>query len=498
MTARVSNDDRDVVPRWRSVRRTIAAGEFQQLVTPRDLLDHHQGDYDEHEQEWLRAPSTTTAAEVVSAARIIGLPVPSEAADLLQAAGETRSLRALGGGYHPDPSVADDPEIGDFKPDEYFRARIRHEKAALTRDPRNALRWADLARAYTALGQFGAAEHALRVARILAPSSRYLLRAAARFYVHVRDAERAFRLLRDSPRTIQDPWLMAAYLSVANNGGLTVRSLKPARRIVEDDNFRPIERSELISEVATFDLRAGVDRRARDLFNRSLIQPTDNSLAQVEWASHRMVNLDVSFERVDVPYPAEALARAASQGGQWTEALAQSLRWLSDQPFDVEAAVHGSYVAATGLEDYTTSVEVADRGLRARSDDVTLLNNRAFALIELGRTEEAQQSLSRAAVTTAKQEDRIALTATHGLLAFRVGDYETGRALYGRAIELARRNTKRSQESMARAMLAREELRAGNVEDAAGLLRALRHLAQSVDDAGFRQVLSRLEKKIGL
>jgi tetratricopeptide (TPR) repeat protein len=308
----------------------------------------------------------------------------------------------------------------------------------------------------------------------------------------------AFHLLQGSPRTDEDPWLMAALLSVAHNGGITVSSLRPARRIIENGRYLPIERAELVSEVATFDLRAGTDRRARQLFNLSLATPTDNSLAQAEWASHRLANLSVSLSDVNVPYAAEAHARSAAQEGKWADALVEAVRWQRDQPFDAEAATFASYVASTGVEDFVVGERTAEAGLRARPDDPALLNNLAYAQIHLHKLKEAAETLKRAPGSLSDSNDAIALKATNGLLAFRLGEIDRGRSLYTEAIETAKRARQRAVESMARAMLASEELRAGLVEDIDALLRAVSAVAEGVDDPGVQVVLRRLELAAGM
>jgi tetratricopeptide (TPR) repeat protein len=287
---------------------------------------------------------------------------------------------------------------------------------------------------------------------------------------------------------------MAASLSVAATGGLPIRGTRAARRIIDRANFRPIELSELESELGTLELGVGADRKARVLFERSLTSPTDNSLAQGAWASYRLPSLDVRIDTLDVPFADEAMSRSALHDGDWNAALDHSIQWLDDQPFDSQAATHASYIAAVGLDDWPTSKLLAEMGLRANPSDPTLLNNMAYALIEMGELDDAEELLRRGRQRGGEDMERVALNATAGLLYFRRGDAAEGRRLYGLAIDRARRAGENDREAMAQAMLLREEILLG-IEDVQGSLEAVLRLGTRIQDRG---VLRTMERSLGL
>lgn len=484
-----ANTERDVLPRWRSVRRTAEAGEFQSLRDRLPLEPDHEDEIDEFESRWREVGTDVAAGEFVAAATVAG--EPERAAEAAKVLTESRRLPFMA-------TLADSGANARSRrrsPDssrEFFHGRIAQEKRRLRNDPRNAVTWADLARRYTVLGQFEQAAHALEIALALAPDSRYMLRIASRFYVHIGEPERAFSLLNDSARTREDPWLAAAHLSVASVANLPVGSLRQARRIAENTDFLEIERSELESELGTLDLRAGSDRKARKLFRSSLVAPTDNSLAQVEWASHKLSAFDVPLEEIDIPFADEARARAATQAGRWEAALGDALNWIDDQQFDPRATTHGSYIAAVGLQDYQTCTHLAEIGLRANPDDVTLANNLAFAQIHLGDFESAADTLGAISDTGTEPGEETAVLATRGLLAFRTGAVEEGRRLYAEAIASAARRKARRQEAMARAMLLTEELRAVPQAVSAEMIAEVQRLAESSKDAGALACAARL------
>ncbi len=491
MTAATTDSDRDVVPRWRSVRRTAEAGEFQRLAEPRPLADSHIFELERFERTWRAAPSDVSASEFLGAAIVAGdSDRATDATKALDKGGKSSGLVGILTTFEdslPEPSAT-----VDFPETEFFYKRISALREHLRRDPRDPIAWADLGRRYTSLGQFHQAEQSLNIARALAPESRYLLRVASKFLVHIGRPDDAYKMLRASARTRRDPWLMAAVLATASIAEMPIRDIKVAKRIAEDANFRPIERSELTSELATLELRGGADRRARQAFRRTLQSPTDNALAQVQWASRRISNLEVPLAELQIPFAAEANARAAADEGRWSDALGFILDWLDDQPFETDAAILGSYAASVGMNDWTTATQIARMGLRAKPGDLTLLNNLAYALTECGLFGDAATILDGVSADGETAESA-AMIATRGLLAFRTGIADEGRTLYAQAIEMAIRTSNKHLEAMARVMLLREELTHGWVPDIDGHLAAVSLLLTGNPDPGVQTILRRID-----
>ena len=186
-----------------------------------------------------------------------------------------------------------------------------------------------------------------------------------------------------------------------------------------------------------------------------------------------------------MPFISEAWAISASQEGRWEDAIQHSGEWLDDQPFDIRAAVHASYISAIGLEKWAESASYAEIGLRSRPGHPLLTNNLAYALIEKGDLEEAKRVLTSIDITDHKDGDRVALLATKGLLAFRAGDEASGKSLYQSAIDLSRRIRDQRQEAMARAMLLRELLSHHfDASDVSPLVVSLHELLPRISDKG--------------
>ena len=319
MTLFYAETERRIVPRWRDFSQTVSNGHLvalqpqtQELAGVEELLNHRL-------EDWQVNKTISFASELVGAAFVAGREhVAEEAAQFLlsnptkvSAPALELASRVVRPGWMEDLASNDLPvsieEIGEVEP----RMAVHATRLRLIDEPRNALAYVDMARQYTILGFYRQAERVLRMALYLAPDNRFVLRCVARFCVHVGDPDQGLRVLRKSSATLGNPWLLAAEIAVAMVAGRAPRHIRIARRIIGADDYAPLHISELSCAVATLELASGNARAARRLFRRSLVEPTDNSVAQVDWATRRMSGFSVDQEILTVPRSYEARALAA-------------------------------------------------------------------------------------------------------------------------------------------------------------------------------------------
>jgi Tfp pilus assembly protein PilF len=462
MTASNILPDRAVVPRWRSMATTTALGELNGLEEGRVQTEEEGRELAQARLEWLANRTVTFAAEFASASLVLRQPADAlEAAEFLMSNSENASPAALSIAREVlvsgSPRYENDPDVHEAEPGMAAK-EVRFLRGRLRREPRNAVAWTDLARAHAVLGKHEKSESAMKVALALAPENRFVLRAAARLFVTRGDAGRAHWLLSGSPAARVDPWLSAAEIAVASIDGRPPRMVRAARQMIESGHFPPHHLTELESALATLELWGGQKRRARKLFEASLEAPNDNSLAQAEWASHHLAGLDLSPYALDEPYAYEARARSEFEVGEWKDAVNEAWSWHYDQPFVSDASVFGSYAAAVGLMDFEEAARLARAGLLSNPGDNRLLNNLAYALLEMDRVGEATERLGQVRHDKLDRQEAVADMATRGLLAYKVGDFDRGRELYQGAIAVAEREGWKDLAAMASLILARQEL----------------------------------------
>ena len=320
---------------------------------------------------------------------------------------------------------------------ETLYARVRQLKRRTRRQPRDAIRWMDLARIYVVLGQSHSASRCVAIATGLAPNNRFILRSACRFWLRFDNPDRAHDLLRRAPMTREDPWLVAAELALADLSGQQSRMLRRARKMLEERRWHPMHLSELSAEVGTMEANAGNMKKAKKRFRDAVIAPTDNTVAQISWLIQKKneqlhdINIEMSHA---IKNAFEARARMEYGSGRWRKAIEEIKKWNADEPFARQPCMMGSHIAAVALEDYSECKKLADIGLRSNSNNFTLLNNLAFAYLKMNQMAQATILLKKIRKKKLNEREEVVFLATSGLCAYRSDNAEAGRVLYEEAI----------------------------------------------------------------
>lgn len=463
MTATRGLDERFVVPRWRTFATTLSVGE---LAVPRrvDEVAPPESDQDALDLDlFVSDPGLHLAGDLLGrtlhgagdAAQ--ALPIAEYVLEHGESSEELRRLamavRATAAG-EPVPLHASFEVVSGAN----ARTIIRAARASLRRNPRNPVRWMDLALAQTNTGELDKARRSIQTALALAPANRFVLRAASRFFVHVNDPERAQAVVFPTARNLHDPWLLAAEIAASDVVGSASRLIVAARRGLRAGDFAPAQASELACAIASHEFEAGQDKSAKKLLGQALVQPTENAVAQAEFEARRgRFTLPEHLLAHEGSFEARAIAFGSRS--QWKEAVGDAKKWQQDQSFASDPAMYLSYVASVCLEDYVVAAEAAKTGLTANPGSAMLANNYAFSLVNLGRVEDAAAVLDQYPSTAQEKSDRAVWTATMGLIAFRQGDSARGRELYRDAFATAAEAGLRDQAAFAAAFWAREEVR---------------------------------------
>jgi len=501
MTAGLKSVERRIIPRW---RLSPQAGDPRELgsLRPPKVAPEFDVRFDEKLREWMETPTLYTAAEIVSAA--VAAPPRSEAAakEVLRAAKlvkESLDVRLRLGHSVADRFLQDDlPDAPEAPPGRCFDVQretiyvaIQMIRARLHREPRNVLLWVDLARRYTDLGQINQALRSMDIALKLAPENRFVVRAAIRLVLHAGDPKYAHQLARRSPLAAADPWIIAAEVSTASIAEVSPRLTKAGERMLKAESFDPIHLTELAGVLGTEELNSGNVRRARQLFRQALIDPTENSAAQVEWVAHQENAIRVEPEQIENPGFYEARAWEHYYAGNWKECVREACLWAKDQFFSTWPVALASYVSATFLEDYELSNVILEMGLIANPRDPLLLNNRTYALACAGRLDEAEKTFSQIDRKDPAGLNDTTYVATKGLLLYRRNEPEAGAFHYLRAIDLAQGPKNRKLRARATLFFAREELRSKS-PTAAKAVELAEKASEGINDADVREILARL------
>lgn len=437
--------DRRVIPNWRSLRDTVSNGELEYPSN-----EHIAFNLEEYEHDWSREHSLLYASELVSAAVANGIRHNSVAKDaaefvLNQDGKTTESQRTVALSLLAEDNDRVFPKC-NHEIDELLMntgeiyAKIGYLKSIIRKYPFSPINYVEVARFYTMIGQTNQAIKMMNIALGLDSENRFISRSAARLFVHVEDLDLAHYVLRKNKQVAFDPWLMASEISVNLLRERSSSLIKKGVALINSGDFSPFSLSELSSSLGTLEFVKGTQKRSKLFFEKSLISPNDNSLAQAEWAKANKLSLHFDktvCEKVNMSYEANALY--AYQKDKYEDALKASIRWLNDMPYSKNPIFVGANISYTFLKDYKTAAKILKRGLEANPNEPAFMNNLAYTYALDGKLVEANEIIQKAnKVADIDERTQICLSATRGLIAYREKRIEEGRALYMEAIKAAK------------------------------------------------------------
>ena len=455
------NNKRRLLPRWRKSKISIELGETAS-VQKKSLMPLTDSDrFVSKVSNWKENKTIEAAVDLVSSALIIDHQEdPIDAIDaaeylILKQTPSTEVVKNIANSFLGNP-IGNNADINTVD----TREEIRELRSGLIESPRNALKWVDLSRAYITQGLDKKAERAMDIAYRLNPDNRFVLRSASRLLVHIGKPDKAHYILTKSQSSKFDPWIMSAEISVADIVGITSKSLKKAKQIIKSKSYSNLFTSELSSALGTILINNGDVKNSKKMFKESVIQPTDNSVAQIEWASQQLGNLGIHSENFDIPYLFEADALRNRFDDNWSDVINSCKQWLMDEPYSTRPAILGSYVAAVVQEDYEMCEKFSKEGLRSNPNDLILLNNQVVASINMNKLILAEQYLDQILYRSLPEIYEPMILATHGLLLFRKKLINEGREKYNEAIESATKLKSIDTVALAVLHLTKEEIMA--------------------------------------
>jgi tetratricopeptide (TPR) repeat protein len=334
--------------------------------------------------------------------------------------------------------------------------KIKKFKSHVIKYPTDAITWLELGYYYNVLNQMDKASKCIDIAVSLGPDNRYILRSAARFYLHINKIDRSLYILRRSAALNYDPWLVSSEISIAEAFQLPAKTKKVGINIVNSNDFSPIHTSELAGTLGTLEINHGGIKKAKKLFKKALEMPTENTVAQAEWIStQHHENFIESPSSLATLFEANAIKLFREKN--YLKTVEAIEKWFEYEPYRATPAIKGSYVASIALQDDYKAIQILEKAINNHRDNFTLKNNLAFSLASLNKLEEAINIITSIKKNQLNEPDKSILVATQGLLEFRGGRHDKGRLLYKSAIEFFK--DVGDEQSQARALLiwAREE-----------------------------------------
>lgn len=430
--------DRLLLPRWlNSNSAAVSLGNRQHHPTlPQN--SERQFHYLCLEREWQRSLEIYHAVDFVSSAVMYGdwfNPAAVQAAKYI-----VQSERAGSSQISMAESFlrADCIELPDIlvNDEEEADKAVRRIRAHLSKNSMDALAWLDISYYYAILSQTDASLKAMLVASELASKTPFIVRSAARAFLHFGDEAKSLELLRRSCQETGD-------LSFAVSEVVIAQQCKVGSRFEDKifKNFKSpsgrLRRSPVWSEIgvtiATKESLWGAHKKAKKSLS-SVVRhiSSENVLAQVEWLSARE-NFPVQ-NKPEFYGDYEADAISAYNQGKMDVAVKHCVNWARFQPFSSAPGMHGSYVASVALADFELAERLSSYAHRFSKDEFLSINNYAFSLAANDKVDKAFHVISETNPEVLDVKDRLTYMATLGFLQYKTGDFEGGRESYIKAL----------------------------------------------------------------
>ncbi len=441
MADQFTNKKRQLIPDWRLSRNRSIAKEISQSELEREPNEDVGSTLENLKIDFKNSVTLYHAGDLLSHALVIGESdgtILNAAQFVLKSPESNPTIRSIAlSVIHPEKpvdSIFAIPDLSISLHKKNVANQIRLARKSLNSSSYSPLTWLDLSFLYSSIGLPKRAKNAISVALGLAPANTQVLRSASRFFMHLDEPERALYLLRGEARSKKDPRLASVEIAISSRMSIEPKLLSHGRRLIKSGMFSNFKLSELQSAIGTMELESGNHKKSKRLLKDSLQDPTDNTVAQAAWLStNHLIQLPQLSEIIPIT-GFEAAAYYHADENNWDTAYEMSLEWALVQPYSAAPFVFGTFAAGLGLNNPSQALQLAEIGLAANKNNISLLNNFAYFLILNGQLSNAKSVLDRKILRSENASSHTSLIATRGLFHFRMGDPELGRMYYEKAL----------------------------------------------------------------
>lgn len=431
-------------PKWRALASTppselVSAGHVlpdQELALVR--ADRMHALY----KRWQETPSIDNALELLDCSSFISgkYLFYGPAAQVINSSEVTKTSKFVAHQVVRPDSNSLMPTYDFSSKDNIYRA-IGANRQRLHTETRNSLLHSEQARLYAVIDEVDAAEHSFNMALAISPNNRHILRSFSRFMVHVRRPELALQRLRRSDAITNDPWLQAAEIAISEHHGVGSQVARVATKNLDALRVRPEHTSELATALATLELSVGNQKKIKKRLKQSLLQPSDNALAQATWLEGQEPEyFDEELSNLLLPMvqnSKEARTYTALRGRKWEEAVQSYADWQREESFSSHIAIEGSFYAVLFAKNYKAAVSICMSGLIANNTSHALLNNLCYAQRHIGCIDDAEITMKKLKSVHTPWKYSPFYLATDGMLYFAFGNHDAGRMRYQEALQIA-------------------------------------------------------------
>lgn len=166
----------------------------------------------------------------------------------------------------------------------------------------------------------------------------------------------------------------------------------------------------------------------------ALIDPNENSLAQVEWCG-RDYFANISRHHTEVQSPFEANTWHHYFKKEFKHSLIYCKQWANFQPLSSGPIIQASYIALTCLNKSDEAIKMFNDAPPIVQTNFVVKNNYIVALLSQNRVKDAFAIFNSIKHNDCSNIDKLTYTATMGMFYYRSNQPEIGASSYMNAID---------------------------------------------------------------
>lgn len=432
-------DNRQLIPRWHTSRKAMSL-QFPSLsVSPKKASDYQNDSFlDKAKRHWHEEKNYVNAIELHTSLTVRGVYSDVDGDDAL------RFLLTIEGQLPKGARDLIAPQIKHidksknyytYSPTEVGKI-ISRLRSIVAKFPKDYMTWCDLGFYYTILGMTEKAERCMEISWNLCNGHPYIARSYARFFVHNDEPEKALWLLKKSGGLNKDPLITSASIAIGSAFEIGGVDISKARRLLDGYTGIRAFSSELAASIGTLEYNNGKKKKAKDYFKSALIEPSENALSQYKWLCHKTgfsVNGDPNGNALTV----EGNVHQLYVQGNFEDCRAKLLELFSFQPISDGPISDAGYMSLVGLNDPDFVIQLSENRVPKTHMSFGELNNLTVAKLMKNDLESAEVCMRLLAkkIDPEKPDFRGIYLATSGLVMFKLGDVDSGKDLYQKAIK---------------------------------------------------------------
>jgi tetratricopeptide (TPR) repeat protein len=433
---------REMIPLWKSLEDTPAP-ELSPTIIAQKISDQATNKLRDLSLDFEKYGGIDEAAELIEAAIVFG---PSKLAHsaanlILRQSNLPSGLRSIAIRINPtslETVLKSQVLQPNLNVDQGSQRKISHLRVALNERPRDGFLAIEIGRLHFLNGQHqNALKYAERAIRTY-PNSRYILRAISCLCDRIGELDRALHFIRKSSTLSHDPWVQSAEIAISASLGKFTKVPQSVLSNARNSKSAEVSKTELAASLASLELHAGKRKSARKLMENSMLAPNENSLAQLRWFQKAGDFAQRVVPMIDLPTAYEAKAYEALNVENVDVAIANSICWFNEQPFQVSSALLASSLSLSVTRNFAQALNVLTRAVDVNPNSFALKNNKLVALCMMNKTVEAKTILNNDILVHRSNDSEVPFKfAAQGLVAFCEGNFAEGREYYANAISSA-------------------------------------------------------------